>query len=143
MKPLMHRATLIMPHSNPEKAVSIDEFIDRELATFVAADLARLKGMTDSIRAKMDSEQARCHYDLVTGAELLVRILETLDNDSFSDPLPRDLAAAGVAAAYILKSVDFIPDSLPEIGLTDDARILARVLERHPSLWDYSSQLPA
>ena len=27
-----------------------------------------------------------------------------------------------------------IPDSIPEIGLTDDARILARVLDRNPTL---------
>jgi uncharacterized membrane protein YkvA (DUF1232 family) len=43
-----------------------------------------------------------------------------------------------VAAYYILKGADIIPDSIPEIGLTDDARILARVFERNATLRDYS-----
>ena len=47
------------------------------------------------------------------------------------------LAEAGVAAYYILKGADIIPDSIPEIGLTDDARILARVFERNATLRGY------
>ncbi|MFZ9919811.1 MAG: hypothetical protein ACO3FQ_01460 [Terrimicrobiaceae bacterium] len=46
--------------------------------------------------------------------------------------LPAHLAEAGVATDYILKGIDLIPDSISEIGLTDEARILARVLERNP-----------
>jgi len=34
----------------------------------------------------------------------------------------------------LLKSVDIIPDFIPEIGLTDDARLVARVFTRNPSL---------
>jgi uncharacterized membrane protein YkvA (DUF1232 family) len=30
--------------------------------------------------------------------------------------------------------VDLIPDWVPEIGLTDDARVVARVLSRNPGL---------
>jgi uncharacterized membrane protein YkvA (DUF1232 family) len=57
-----------------------------------------------------------------------------------SDPLPAHLAEAGAAAFYILKGVDIIPDSIPEIGLTDDARILARVFERNPSLREFRGE---
>jgi uncharacterized membrane protein YkvA (DUF1232 family) len=60
--------------------------------------------------------------------------IEDEELDVEEDPLPAHLAEAGVAAAYILKGVDLIPDSIPEIGLTDDARILARVLDRNPTL---------
>ena len=82
----------------------------------------------------MQTEQARIHYDLQEGVELLIHWIECEEAASLEDPLPSHLAEAGVAAAYILKGVDLIPDTIPEIGLTDDARILARVLERNPML---------
>jgi uncharacterized membrane protein YkvA (DUF1232 family) len=119
---------------NPDKAVSIDEFLDSEISKFRAADLDGLRGHVDGLRGKMESEQARVHYDLVQGIALLINLLQSSETENCSDPLPRHLAEAGVAAAYILKGVDLIPDSIPEIGLTDDARILARVLDRNPVL---------
>ena len=134
MKPLIHRTPIIMSPLNPGKAVSIDEFIDSELANFRASDFHALRGHLDSLRSKMETEQARSHYDLLEGVELLIRWIESAEADGLEDPLPSHLAEAGVAAAYILKGVDLIPDSIPEIGLTDDARILARVLERNPVL---------
>ncbi|NDG70700.1 MAG: DUF1232 domain-containing protein [Proteobacteria bacterium] len=86
----------------------------------------------------METEQARVHYDLIQGVETLICILQSSDVSRSTDPLPQDLAEAGVAAYYILKGADIIPDSIPEIGLTDDARILARVFERNATLRDYS-----
>ena len=134
MKPLTHRTKIIVSPLNPDKAVSIDEFLDAEVSKFRAADLLDLRGHVNGLRGKMESEQARVHYDLVKGIALLIGLLESPELDRCSDPLPAHLAEAGVAAAYILKGVDLIPDSIPEIGLTDDARILARVLERNPIL---------
>lgn len=134
MRPLTHRTTIIVSPFNPDKAVSIDEFLDAEVSKFGAADFAGLRRHVDGLRGKMESEQARVHYDLVQGIELLIGLLESPESENCSDPLPKHLAEAGVAAAYILKGVDIIPDSIPEIGLTDDARILARVLERNPAL---------
>jgi hypothetical protein len=134
MRPLIQRAKIIMSPLNPGKAVSIDEFLDDEVSKFRAADLANLRRHVEALRAKMEPEQARVHYDLVQGIAVLIALLESPEVDGCSDPLPTHLAEAGVAAAYILKGVDFIPDSIPEIGLTDDARILARVFERNPAL---------
>jgi uncharacterized membrane protein YkvA (DUF1232 family) len=86
----------------------------------------------------METEQARAHYDLIQGVETLICILQSPDVSRSTDPLPVHLAEAGVAAYYILKGADIIPDSIPEIGLTDDARILARVFERNANLREYS-----
>lgn len=134
MKPLIHRTKIIMSPLNPGKAVSIDEFIESEANQFRSSDLHALRGRVDALRSKMETEQARVHYDLLKGMELLIGLLESSEVEDCGDPLPRHLAEAGVAVAYILKGVDLIPDSIPEIGLTDDARILARVLERNPAL---------
>ena len=62
-------------------------------------------------------------------------------------PLPRWLAETGFAAAYFLKTLDLIPDHIPEIGLADDALILQRVIERNQSeltaVWPKVSTLTA
>ena len=134
MRPLTHRTTIIVSPLNPDKAISIDEFLDDEVAKFRAADLTGLRRHIDGLRGKMESDQARAHYDLVQGIGMLISLLQSPATENCSDPLPKHLAEAGVAAAYILKGVDLIPDSIPEIGLTDDARILARVMERNPAL---------
>jgi hypothetical protein len=134
MRPLTHRATIIVSPLNPDKPVSIDEFLDAEVSKFRAADLLGLRRHVDGLRGKMESDQARVHYDLVQGIGLLIGLLQSSESENCSDPLPAHLAEAGVAAAYILKGMDFIPDSIPEIGMTDDARILARVFERNPVL---------
>lgn len=134
MTPLLHRTTIIVSPLNPEKAISIDDFLEDEVSRFGAKELLSLRRHIDGLRAKMQTEQARTHYDLVRGIELLIELLQSPEVEACSDPLPKHLAEAGVAAAYILKGVDLIPDSIPEIGLTDDARILARVLERNPTL---------
>jgi uncharacterized membrane protein YkvA (DUF1232 family) len=119
---------------NPGKAISIDEFIESEVENYNASDFLSLRGHVDALRSKMQTEQAQIHFDLQQGVELLIRWIESDQVEALQDPLPAHLAEAGVAAAYILKGVDLIPDSIPEIGLTDDARILARVLERNPEL---------
>jgi uncharacterized membrane protein YkvA (DUF1232 family) len=134
MKPLIHRAPIIMSPLDPGKAVSIDEFIASEVENFTASDFVALRDHVPALRSKMQTEQARIHYDLQQGVELLIGWIEDEDLVSDEDPLPAHFAEAGVAAAYILKGVDLIPDSIPEIGLTDDARILARVLDRNPTL---------
>jgi len=134
MKPLIHRSPIIMSPLDPGKAVSIDEFIASEVENFTASDFVALRDHVPALRSKMQTEQARIHYDLQQGVELLIDWIEDEDLVSDEDPLPAHLAEAGVAAAYILKGVDLIPDSIPEIGLTDDARILARVLDRNPIL---------
>jgi hypothetical protein len=137
MKPLTHRTSIIVSPLNPQKAVSIDEFIESERSTITAKSLTKLVDLIPNLRAKMETEQARVHYDMIQGVEILICILHSPDVSCCTDPLPQDLAEAGVAAYYILKGADIIPDSIPEIGLTDDARILARVFERNASLRDY------
>ena len=137
MKPLTHRASIIVSPFNPQKAVSIDEFIDTEKVSVTSKSLIKLIDLIPNLRAKMETEQAKAHYDLIQGVETLIGILQSAEVTSCADPLPPHLAEAGVAAYYILKGVDIIPDSIPEIGLTDDARILARVFERNSSLREY------
>lgn len=134
MKPLIHRTNIVTIHGNKGRAVSLDEYIETESPSINAGKLRQLAGMTRQMREKLITEQARQHHDLHEGTDALVLLLESSQVASCSDPLPKHLAEAGVAAAYLLKGVDLIPDWVPEIGLTDDARLVARVLERNPEL---------
>ena len=134
MKPLTHRALVIMPHQNPSQAVPVDTFIDRESSLVDAAALRKLSTLVERLIEKSQTDQARCHYDLVEGIGILAAFLRSDACATAVDPLPPAFAEAAAAGYYILKGRDLIPDSIPEIGLTDDARILARVLDRNPEI---------
>jgi uncharacterized membrane protein YkvA (DUF1232 family) len=133
-RPIIHRAEVVRSHESPEMAVSIDEYIENEKLKISASSIRELAGFTQQLRDKMKTEQAQQHHDLQENTEFLVAVLRSLRARNCRDPLPEDLAEAGVAASYLLKSVDIIPDFIPEIGLTDDARLVARVFARNPSL---------
>jgi uncharacterized membrane protein YkvA (DUF1232 family) len=134
MRPLIHRTHTVTPHGPDPSPVSLDDYIQKAALTMTAEHLRELAGMTRQMREKLTMEQARQHFDLHEGTDVLVRLLESDVVADCNDPLPVWLAEAGVAASYLLKGVDLIPDWIPEIGLTDDARIVARVLARNPEL---------
>ncbi len=123
-----------MRHGSPGKAISIDAFIESEREVMTADHLRGLGSFSAQIFAKLATEQAKQHHDLHEGAHFLMRLVESGEVKECTDPLPAHLAEAGVALTYLLKGMDLIPDSVPEIGLTDDARIVARVIDRNPEL---------
>ena len=135
-RPIIHRSDIVRNPHAPEQAVSIDEYIENESSKMSASEIRKLAEFTPQLREKMKTDQAQQHFDLQQNTECLVGILHSLRSRNCRDPLPLDLAEAGVAASYLLKSVDIIPDFIPEIGLTDDARLVARVFTRNPSLRD-------
>lgn len=135
MRPLIHRTHIVTPHGSNTSPISIDDYIAEESVNMSAEKLRQLAGMTRQMREKLTTEQARQHFDLHEATDVLVRLLESEEVANCSDPLPVPLAEAGVAAAYLLKGVDLIPDWIPEIGLTDDARILSCAMRRNPALF--------
>jgi len=133
-RPIIHRTHIVRTHGAPGEAISLDEYIETERAHVTAERLRELSGFGAQIFAKLATEQAKQHHDLHEGTESLMRLIESDQAKHSTDPLPAYLAEAGVALGYLLKGVDLIPDSIPEIGLTDDARIVARVIDRNPEL---------
>ena len=133
-RPLIHRTAIMRTHGSPGEAISLDEYIETERAHMTADRLRELSGFSAQIFTKLATEQARQHHDLHEGAERLMRLVASGQVQHCADPLPAHLAEAGVALSYLLKGVDIIPDSIPEIGLTDDARVVARVFARNAEL---------
>jgi uncharacterized membrane protein YkvA (DUF1232 family) len=136
MKPRIHRTHMIRSHQSPNTAISIDDFLATEAKSVTASDLLEIRKFSKRLVEKTLLPQARQHHDLHEGVQLMVKVLESERAKSASDPLPADFAELTVAARYLLKGADIIPDWVPEIGLTDDARIIARLFERHPGLSD-------
>ena len=60
-----------------------------------------------------------------------MRTLEAAALVNATDPLPRCLAEGTFAAQYLLKEDDLIPDSVPGVGLADDAILVKSVVARH------------
>jgi uncharacterized membrane protein YkvA (DUF1232 family) len=61
----------------------------------------------------------------------IMRTLEAAALVNAADPLPRCLAEGTFAAQYLLKEDDLIPDSVPGLGLADDAILVKSVVARH------------
>jgi uncharacterized membrane protein YkvA (DUF1232 family) len=61
----------------------------------------------------------------------IMRTLEAAVLVNVTDPLPRYPAEGTFAAQYLLKEEDLIFDTVPGIGLADDAILVKRVVARH------------
>ncbi len=133
-RPRMHRASIVRLHGGTGEAISLDDFIDESRAEVSAADIRDLAKLHAEVKAKLATDQARQHHDLQAGVRLLMEFISSDEARNAADPLPTALAEAGLGIRYLLKGIDFIPDSVPEIGMTDDARLVARILERNPQL---------
>ncbi len=95
-----------------------------DTAAFVA-----LRDMLGQVREKAatikDSDRLRRRIDF------LVQFFEETLGDTSASLEARQAVAFGLL--YFLKGFDRIPDSIPEIGLMDDALVIGAVLERHSS----------
>lgn len=126
--------------------ISIPSDLDRYLATNSAADitstaayverggalvtpraLTGLRALRPPLRAKMTA--LRAEPLLRTHLELLALYLDECAAERAT--LTPALRETAFALLYFLKGFDRIPDSVPEVGLLDDALIVQCVLDRH------------
>ena len=71
------------------------------------------------------------YHELKHQIREIMRTLEASVLVNASDPLPRYLAEGTFAAQYFLNKEDLIPDTVPGVGLADDAILVRRVVVRH------------
>jgi hypothetical protein len=114
------------------KPVTIDEFIEQGGGCVDATGLRDgLRSLEDRLRQKLEGINAEEYPDLPEAVQVIIQALESPEAQQAKDPLPRWLAEVAFGARYLLKRFDLIADHLPEIGLADDAHLLARILERN------------
>jgi len=118
----------------PEQAVSLDDYIDNRRAMITADSLRELGRHLKAFERKAEQAGEEKRVDLLRGIQVMVDMFASRELAGLHDPLPADIAELGVAAHYLLKGFDLIPDSLSEIGLADDEWIVARVMQRNPEL---------
>jgi hypothetical protein len=114
------------------KPVTIDEFIEAGSGRLDATGFrGALHSLNGRLSEKLESINPEEYPDLREAIQLIIAVLQSPEAWQANDPLPRWLAEVAFGARYLLKRFDLIDDHLPEIGLADDARLLARILERN------------
>jgi len=105
----------------------VASYIDRGGALVTPEAIAELRRERAALHAKIDglreSELLRCRI------QLLAIFFEEACTDGHTGTTAHREAA--FALLYFLKDLDRIPDTIPEVGLLDDAMIVQIVLQRH------------
>lgn len=127
------------------KATDFKERITQELSDFIrcqasslsVADLDRLIADLPALRERFAKIPLRTNEYLSDQLEFLCRFVE-------EQVVGRDLAEVAVGEAalallYFQRATDLIPDSIPDMGLSDDAMIVSMVLRRQEHAFKGSS----
>jgi len=113
--------------NNRDDVPGVASYIDHGAAHVTAQAVAALQHLRGPLQAKIDALQESGH--LQRRLELLATYFDEACTDGLrGTPAHRETA---FALLYFLKGFDRIPDSVPEVGLLDDAMIVQIVLQRH------------
>ena|SRR5687768_7735552 len=108
---------------------SLAQYVDQGTALVTPEAIAALRGLHAPLLAKIaavaDSAVLRQRLELLTSYFMAT-------SDAPTDASTQREVA--FALLYFLKGFDRIPDSVPEVGLLDDAMIVQTVLQRHETV---------
>lgn len=107
----------------------VSAYIDRGAALVTAEALAGLRRLRKPLHKKIAALKESGH--LQHRLEVLATYCEEAEAEG--QPATPALRETAFALLYFLKGFDRIPDSVPEVGLLDDAMIVQIVLQRHAS----------
>jgi uncharacterized membrane protein YkvA (DUF1232 family) len=111
----------------PGDIASVAAYIDRGATLIDDAAVQALQTLRLPLHAKIEQLSESVH--LRRRLELLATFFEEASRDGLmGTPAHRHTA---FALLYFLKGHDRIPDTVPEVGLLDDALIVQIVLQRH------------
>ena len=129
------------------KATDFKERMTKELTDFIrcqasslsVADLDRLIADLPALRERFAKIPAQTYPYLSDQLELLYRFVEEQVVGRNRDLAEEAVAEAAFALLYFQNPTDLIPDSIPGMGLLDDAMIVSMVLRRHEHAFKRSS----
>jgi uncharacterized membrane protein YkvA (DUF1232 family) len=108
----------------------IDDIIRAGSAGIRAKDLYAIIRQREHIGNKF-AEISSGYHQLKDQIRQIMRTLEAAALVNATDPLPESLLEGTFAAQYLLKEEDLIPDTIPGVGLADDAILVKRIVSRH------------
>jgi uncharacterized membrane protein YkvA (DUF1232 family) len=107
------------------------DFVQSQARALSPADLEQLIVDLPALRERFTKISARPYPYLADQLEFLSVVIESQAAGLKRDPVPQMLAEASFALLYFQRATDLIPDSIPGLGLLDDAIVVGMVLRRH------------
>ena len=114
----------------------ITGFIQSQARALSIADIDRLIVDLPALRERFAKIPAQTYPNLADQLQFLSRVVE---EQVVREPAAEMVGEAAFALLYFQRATDLIPDSIPGMGLLDDAMIVRIVLGRHEQAFKSSS----
>jgi uncharacterized membrane protein YkvA (DUF1232 family) len=115
------------------------DFIQSRASALSVADLNRLIADLPALRERFTTIPSQTYPYLSDQLQFLSRVFKDEVTGSNRDPISQTVSEAAFALLYFQTATDLIPDSIPDMGLLDDAIIASLVLRRHEDAFKRSS----
>ena len=117
---------------------SISEYVERCASLLTPEYLDEVRGELPILNLQFAAISVRQFPHLQQQLKLLIDFLEDTAVGVFPDASDASRKETAFALRYMVKEVDIIPDSIPEIGYADDSLIVRTVLSHHQDVFrDY------
>jgi len=113
----------------------LNDLIQDQARALSLAELGRLTGDLPALRERFTTIPARTYPSLADQLQFLSLVVE---DQVVRDPAGQMVGEAAFALLYFQRASDLIPDSIPGMGLLDDAMIVRIVLGRHEQAFKIS-----
>jgi uncharacterized membrane protein YkvA (DUF1232 family) len=119
------------PTLNPEEAVKSSEFQQaKSKAEEYAHDPEKRKKLFDEAMKKAKGKNKGPLDEVWIYLKAIIRLARAYFNRQYTDVPWTTIVLVIAALIYFVSPLDFIPDVIPVIGLTDDAVVIAFVLKQ-------------
>jgi uncharacterized membrane protein YkvA (DUF1232 family) len=115
------------------------DFIQSQAGALSVADLDRLISDLPALRERFARLPLQTYAYLPDQLEFLSLFVEEQISGRSCDLAEEPVAEAAFALLYFQRATDLIPDSIPDMGLLDDAMIVSMVLRRQERAFKGSS----
>jgi uncharacterized membrane protein YkvA (DUF1232 family) len=110
----------------------LNDFIQNQARALSLAELGRLTADLPGLRERFATIPARTYPSLADQLQFLSLVVE---DQVVRNPAGQMVGEAAFALLYFQRASDLIPDSIPGMGLLDDAMIVRIVLGRHEQVF--------
>jgi uncharacterized membrane protein YkvA (DUF1232 family) len=106
----------------------LNDFIQTQARAVSLAELRQLSADLPALRERFAKIPAHTYPYLADQLQFLSQVVE---DEIVRDPAGEMVGEAAFALLYFKRAADLIPDSIPGLGLLDDAMVVRIVLNRH------------
>jgi uncharacterized membrane protein YkvA (DUF1232 family) len=115
------------------------DFVQSQASVLSVADLNRLIADLPALRKRFTTIPSQTYPYLSDYLEFLSLVVKDEVAGTNRDSISQTVSEAAFALLYFQTATDLIPDSIPDMGLLDDAMIVSLVLRRHEDAFKRSS----